>query len=671
MKRLLTLILLCAAVCSASTTYINRISQVLSLTGAQTNMVEWNVPYTPDAVVLTCTSGSVRVWAARAHNIVRIAGVATTNDSGAWLDTGASAKWCPDGYGTCWLASTGASAVVTLDVIGKRGDSGEEIQAAMSGYATKGYADSVTNASVISTPSNYIAGAIGLGEGVNIPTGKGAINAGTNCGILITSGVGALNIGGNEGKRTASGNGSANIGFTRYDGTNVASQDGAMNIGFNRGDAQATGHGSMNIGAKSGITLASGVGALNIGHNDDNVGSMPGHGTQIASGNGALNIGNNDGIQISSGHGAINIGQNSSGSGKQYAQNAGAMNIGANYAQQVASGVGSINIGYLSPSTAWVTNSGNGSVALLDSSGNMFVTNDAAIVLGNGYSAGNRTLVADAVVIRSMGSRVTDAATKYYVDLVTNADDVIKTSTISSKKTGTITQFRVGTVPWPIGAGAINIGYDPGNRMTNNAYGGINICYVEGAARIDNEVRASINIGGVNGGRMSARQMGAMNLGAVDGTMHAEYVASVNIGWVQGSAVMYNSGAGAVNIGYLSGANYVSNTGYGSLTLADNSGNIIMSNKAAIVLGSGGSRGDRSVLADKLVAKQKLSVEGTIDASVMVGILTMTSNRISQVGEPISSMDAATKLYCDTSTNNIMTLVWYTALTNKLKLNGF
>ena len=149
MKRLLTLILLCAAVCSASTTSINRISQVLTLTGAQTNMVEWNVPYTPDAVVLTCTSGSVRVWAARAQNIVRIAGVATTNDSGAWLDTGASAQWSPDGYGTCWLASTGTSAVVTLDVIGKRGDSGEEIQAALAGYATATDIAGATNAAVM------------------------------------------------------------------------------------------------------------------------------------------------------------------------------------------------------------------------------------------------------------------------------------------------------------------------------------------------------------------------------------------------------------------------------------------------------------------------------------------------------------------------------------------
>lgn len=141
-------------------------------------------------------------------------------------------------------------------------------------------------------------------------------------------------------------------------------------------------------------------------------------GTVTASGDGAQNVGYNyHGIMEASGYGAQNIGLNCD---RMEASGYGAQNAGENSGTMTASAQGSLNRGYLG-SGQYCTNEGNGSIALLDGSGDMLITNHAAIVLGNGYSMGDRTLVADAVVIRSMGSRATDAATKGYVDGITNA----------------------------------------------------------------------------------------------------------------------------------------------------------------------------------------------------------------------------------------------------------
>jgi hypothetical protein len=152
-----------------------------------------------------------------------------------------------------------------------------------------------------------------------------------------------------------------------------------------------TGRGAINAGLNTGTMTANSEGAQNVGYND--------HGVMTASGYGAKNAGYNYGTMAANGQGAINA--------------------GFNEGTMAASGDGAQNYGKLSAGQ-YATNAGNGSVALLDGSGNMDLTNHAALVLGNGYSMGDRTLVADAVVVRSMGDRPNDATTKSYVDSISN-----------------------------------------------------------------------------------------------------------------------------------------------------------------------------------------------------------------------------------------------------------
>jgi hypothetical protein len=240
--------------------------------------------------------------------------------------------------------------------------------AAASDAATKGYADAISNAA----HAAYVNKAGDTMTGM-LTTPSNVIVHGLAIGnVPVPTGQGAINAGENYGTMTASGNGARNEGINL--GTMTASGQGARNEGYNEGTMNASGQGARNEGYNEGTMNASGQGARNEGKNS---------GTMTASGQGARNEGYNDGTMTASGAGSQNIGTLQSG---QYS-----------------------------------TNQGNGSIALLDGSGNMLITNHAAIVLGSGYSAGDRTLVADAVVIRSMGSRTTDAATKGYIDALTNA----------------------------------------------------------------------------------------------------------------------------------------------------------------------------------------------------------------------------------------------------------
>jgi hypothetical protein len=105
----------------------------------------------------------------------------------------------------------------------------------------------------------------------------------------------------------------------------------------------------------------------------------------------------------------------------------------------------------------------------------MLITNHAAIVLGSGYSAGVRTLVADAVVIRSMGSRTTDAATKGYVDGCTNAlhalTNAAATSAQLAEATNSIIDYVNGGGAWTYINPTFPWEYQSGTHIANEGNG--------------------------------------------------------------------------------------------------------------------------------------------------------------------------------------------------------
>jgi len=138
-------VFLLASLCCASTTYINRVNQTLALPAGATSMISWAVAYTPEKVVVQCTSGYARVWASRSANIVRIGTAATTTEVSTVLGAGAAAQWGPDGYNTFWVSATSAATYVTVSLIGKTGTSVDDGLAAVAEFA-RGYVDAATNA---------------------------------------------------------------------------------------------------------------------------------------------------------------------------------------------------------------------------------------------------------------------------------------------------------------------------------------------------------------------------------------------------------------------------------------------------------------------------------------------------------------------------------------------
>ena len=131
------------------------------------------------------------------------------------------------------------------------------------------------------------------------------------------------------------------------------------------GMSEATGAGSINAGHKGlGAITASGVGSVNF------VEGEPGGNTHSQD------------IIDASGVGAMNRGTFGQGINKVYASGSGAMNMGTATSGKV------------------VTNSGTGSLALCDDSGNITLTHNATIILGNGTSLEDRSLLADTVRAR-------------------------------------------------------------------------------------------------------------------------------------------------------------------------------------------------------------------------------------------------------------------------------
>jgi hypothetical protein len=503
----------------------------------------------------------------------------------------------------------------------------------IAGYVNKS-GDTMTG--LLTTPSNVIVGGLAIGN-VPVPdigehpSGKGAINMGHNEGTMTAYAPGTQNAGYNLGTMTAYAPGAQNSGYCSNIGTMTSYGYGSRNSGENSGTMSASGRGAQNDGYNIGTMTASASGAQNIGYN---------YHTMTASGQGAQNAGYNLGTMIASGKGAHNAGYN----------------LGT----MMASGDGVLNRGYLN-SGQYCTNSCNGSVALLDASGNMLVTNHAAIVLGSGYSAGNRTLVADAVVIRSMGSRTTDAATKGYVDAISNAAHAAYVNKSGDTMTGMLTTpsniivggLAIGNVSVPTGEGAINAGQnygtmDASGRGAQNSgeNHGTMTAYAPGAQNSGYNIGTMTSYGygsrnsGENSGTMSASGRGAQNDGYNIGTMTASASGAQNMGYNyymmtaggQGAqnagynlGTMIASGRGARNFGYVSSGQTCSNSGNGSFALPDGSGNLVLSNDAAIVLGSGYSAGDRTIVADAIV------------------IRSMGSR----------TTDAATKSYVDNCTNAI------------------
>lgn len=131
----------------------------------------------------------------------------------------------------------------------------------------------------------------------------------------------------------------------------------------------------------SGSNTLSGVGSFNIG--------TVVYGYQIATGVGAGNIGTVEGAEV--------------GDALMQADGVGAMNAGMVYGADCriyASGIGSMNRGYTEFGYI-VTNNGNGSIGIADGSGSLVLTNHASIVLGNGQSKYDRSVLADYVTVRN------------------------------------------------------------------------------------------------------------------------------------------------------------------------------------------------------------------------------------------------------------------------------
>lgn len=169
--------------------------------------------------------------------------------------------------------------------------------------------------------------------------------------------------------------------------TNGVMINSSLAIGTNLN--QPVGSGSLNMGGRNNSDSrmdANANGAINAGLLDGSSGTRKSY--MFANGIGSMN------------RGGIFSGDSTISNVFMQADGIGAMNMGYlfNTGKMYASGDGSLNIGYAGG--ILITNSGNGSIALCDDSGNITITNNASIVLGNGTSLEDRSILADVVRAR-------------------------------------------------------------------------------------------------------------------------------------------------------------------------------------------------------------------------------------------------------------------------------
>ena len=220
--------------------------------------------------------------------------------------------------------------------------------------------------------------------------------------------------------------------LTGVNATNATALGGITAGNYARTDIENTFLGRMTI--NSNLTLGpigydgtNGAGSINMGIEDGNVATS----SMKPMGAGSMNAG-----RITGGSGGYS-GMHASGIG---AMNRGHIYLG-NGTYMYASGVGAVNLGYLAGAGYVIENNGNGSVALVDNTGSITITNHASIVLGNGTSLEDRSIKCD--VVRATTLYGNGAGLTNISGILTTAEKTLATNSVQIGSAASVASLQV------------------------------------------------------------------------------------------------------------------------------------------------------------------------------------------------------------------------------------
>ena len=220
--------------------------------------------------------------------------------------------------------------------------------------------------------------------------------------------------------------------LTGVNATNATALGGITAGNYARTDIENTFLGRMTI--NSNLTLGpieydgtNGAGSINMGIEDGNVATS----SMKPMGAGSMNAG-----RITGGAGGYS-GMHASGIG---AMNRGHIYLG-NGTYMYASGVGAVNLGYLAGAGYVIENNGNGSVALVDNTGSITITNHASIVLGNGTSLEDRSIKCD--VVRATTLYGNGAGLTNISGILTTAEKAIATNSVQNGGAANVASLQI------------------------------------------------------------------------------------------------------------------------------------------------------------------------------------------------------------------------------------
>ena len=277
------------------------------------------------------------------------------------------------------------------------------------------------------------------------------------------------------------------------------------------------------------------------------------------------------------------------------------LNVGscdaASYGMIVNSGYGAVNAGYIHDSCIGVNATGHGSENAGEFRRYSTVTASGAGSENAGYC--DAFYLYSYMTASGIGSRNYGSVS---VGSSVTASGVGSMNIGNSFLYGNVTAFGDGS----FNAGVFSLGYNnPPVQVLANGAGSHNFGYF---ALPDRGYVTANGIGSGNEGRCDSSYVlagGPASHNFIDAEMYADPYRNYYC-----PSYAMSCGTGSLNIGYLYG-NFVSNYGNGSLCLVDSSdtkGYSINSNSASVLLGTGSTHYDRSVHAERLLAKKSVIV---------------------------------------------------------------